>query len=82
LSSKLTFENFVPVKFFGMERREENLLEGNIVVYNKAAWKNEVRGVCEGGVWCVVCVRGFWEREREKERVYECVCARRKCVGR
>jgi len=73
----------VPVKFFGMERREENLLEGNIVVYNKAAWKNEVRGVCEGAVWCAVCVcAGLWERELEKERDSARVCARRKCVGR
>jgi len=33
--------NFETVKFFGMERREEKLLQDNIITYNKAAWKNE-----------------------------------------
>lgn len=33
--------NFETVKFFGMERREEELLQDNIITYNKAAWKNE-----------------------------------------
>ena len=39
MSSKLTFENFVPVKFFGMERREENLVEdAAIYLFNAAIY--------------------------------------------
>ena len=33
--------NFETVKFFGMEKSEERFFQNNILVYNKAAWKNE-----------------------------------------
>eukprot|EP00960_Hanusia_phi_P070552 767335-Hanusia_phi.AAC.1 len=33
--------NFETVKFFGMEQKECEYFEGNLVDYNRAAWKNE-----------------------------------------